>query len=183
MLSVGLRPSESAVADCLRAIMDEAGNFLPADQIGQVVVRGASVMDGYDGGPADAFAGGWFKTRDVGFFDADGYLFLVGRSQEIINLGVEKVAPAQVDEVLLEHPAVAEAVTFAAPHPILGEDVAAAVVLRPHTATTSDDIRQFAAERIADFKVPRQIFIVDELPKSATGKVQRAGLAAEFGLV
>jgi acyl-CoA synthetase (AMP-forming)/AMP-acid ligase II len=167
------------------AIMDEAQAFLPAGQTGQVVVRGASVMSGYDGDPMaslTAFAGDWFKTRDLGFFDDDGYLFLVGRSDEIINRGGEKIAPQEVDEVLLEHPAVAEAVTFAAPHPTLGEDVASALVLRPHAVATPNDIRQFAIGRIADFKVPRQVLIVDELPKGATGKVQRVDLAAKLGL-
>jgi acyl-CoA synthetase (AMP-forming)/AMP-acid ligase II/acyl carrier protein len=167
------------------AIMDEAQAFLPAGQTGQVVVRGASVTAGYDGDPMaslTAFAGDWFKTRDLGFFDDDGYLFLVGRSDEVINRGGEKIAPQEVDEVLLEHPAVAETVTFAAPHPTLGEDVASALVLHPHAVATPNDIRQFAIGRIADFKVPRQVLIVDELPKGPTGKVQRVGLAAKLGL-
>ena len=100
----------------------------------------------------------------------------------MINRGGEKVAPQEVDEVLLDHPAVAEAVTFAVPHPTLGEDVASAVVLRPHAAATPKDIRQFAMGRIADFKVPRQVLIVAEIPKGPTGKVQRVGLAAKLGL-
>ena len=109
------------------AIMDEAGALLPRGQTGQVVVRGTSVIDGYDGNPMAtdaAFAGDWFKTGDLGFFDDDGYLFLSGRIREMINRGGEKIAPKEVDEVLLEHPAVAEAVTFAVPHATLGEDVA-----------------------------------------------------------
>ena len=167
------------------AIMDERGALLPGGQTGQVVVRGASVTAGYDGNPRAteaAFAGDWFKTGDLGYFDDDGYLFLVGRIREMINRGGEKVAPQEVDEVLLDHPAVAEAVTFAVPHATLGEDVAAAVVLRPHAAATPKEIRQFANGRIADFKVPRQVFIVREIPKGPTGKVQRIGLAAELGL-
>ena len=167
------------------AIMDEGGALLPGGQTGQIVVRGASVMSGYDGDPMAtqaAFAGDWFKTGDHGFFDDDGYLFLAGRMREIINRGGEKIAPREVDEVLLEHPAVAEAVTFAVPHPTLGEDVASAVVLRPDAAATPKDIRQFAIGRIADFKVPRQVLIVREIPKGPTGKVQRIGLAAKLGL-
>ena len=167
------------------AIMDEGGALLPGGQTGQVVVRGASVTAGYDGNPKAteaAFAGDWFKTEDLGYFDDDGYLFLAGRIREIINRGGEKVAPQEVDEVLLDHPAVAEAVTFAAPHATLGEDVAAAVVLRPDAAATPKDIRQFATGRIADFKVPRQVLIVGEIPKGPTGKVQRIGLAAKLGL-
>jgi acyl-CoA synthetase (AMP-forming)/AMP-acid ligase II len=167
------------------AILDEGGRLLPDGQTGQVVVRGASVMSGYDGDPMAsqaAFVGDWFKTGDQGFFDDDGYLFLVGRSQDIINRGGEKVAPREVDEVLLEHPAVVEAVTFAVPHPTLGEDVASAIVLRPHAATTPNDIRRFVSGHVADFKVPRRVLIVSELPKGPTGKVQRVGLAAKLGL-
>jgi acyl-CoA synthetase (AMP-forming)/AMP-acid ligase II len=167
------------------AIMDEEGTLLTRGQTGEVVVRGASVTSGYYGDPKAtkaAFAGDWFKTGDLGFFDADGYLFLVGRMREIINRGGEKVAPQEVDEVLLEHPAVAEAVTFAVPHATLGEDVASAVVLRSHCVATPKDIRQFAIGRIADFKVPRQVLIVTELPKGPTGKVKRVGLAAKLGL-
>ena len=167
------------------AIMDEGGRLLPGGKMGEIVVRGASVMSGYDGDPMAnqaAFARDWFKTGDHGFFDDDGYLVLVGRKQEIINRGGEKFAPREVDEVLLEHPAVAEAATFAVPHPTLGQDVASAVVLRPHTAATPADIRQFTIGRVADFKIPRQVLIVEELPKGPTGKVQRVGLAAKLGL-
>jgi oxalate---CoA ligase len=122
--------------------MDEGENFLPPGQTGQVVIRGVSVMSGYDRDPIAtkaAFADDWFKTGDHGYFDEDGYLFLVGRKQEIINRGGEKFAPREIDEVLLEHPAVAEAVTFAIPHPSLGEDVAAAIVLRPHAKSPIQD--------------------------------------------
>ncbi len=167
------------------AIIDEGGALLPGGKTGEIIVRGASVMSGYDGDPMAsqaAFAGDWFKTGDHGFFDDDGYLVLVGRKHEIINRGGEKFAPREVDEVLLEHPAVAEAAAFAVPHPTLGEDVASAVVLRPHTAATPADIRRFTIGRLADFKVPRQVLIVEELPKGPTGKVQRVALAAKLGL-
>ena len=167
------------------AIMDAGGALLPGGQTGQVVVQGASIMGGYHGNPMAteaAFAGDWFKTGDLGFFDDDGFLFLAGRMREIINRGGEKIAPQEVDEVLLNQPAVAEAVTFAVPHATLGEDVASAVVLRPHSVATSKGIRQFAIGRIADFKVPRQVLIVTEIPKGPTGKVQRIGLAARLGL-
>jgi acyl-CoA synthetase (AMP-forming)/AMP-acid ligase II len=167
------------------AIMDEGGALMPRGHTGQVVVRGASVMSGYDGNEVAtraAFAGDWFKTGDVGSFDDDGYLFLAGRLGEIINRGGEKVAPREVDELLLQHPAVEEAVTFAVPHATLGEDVASAIVLRPGAVATAKDIRQFAIGRIADFKVARQILIVREIPKGPTGKVQRIGLAAKLGV-
>jgi acyl carrier protein len=168
------------------AIMDERGALLPDGRTGEVVIRGASVTAGYDGDPAAtaaAFAGDWFRTGDLGCFDDDGYLFLAGRIKEIVNRGGEKVSPQEVDEVLLRHPAVAQAVTFAVPHPTLGEDVGSAVVLRPHAAATPKDIRQFAMAHIAPFKVPRHVLIVPEIPKGATGKVQRVRLAAELGLV
>jgi acyl-CoA synthetase (AMP-forming)/AMP-acid ligase II len=168
------------------AIIDEEGSLVSAGRTGQVVVGGASVMSGYDGNPMAtqaAFAGHWFKTGDLGFFDDDGYLFLVGRIREIINRGGEKIAPQEVDEALLEHPAVAEAATFGVPHGTLGEDVASAIVLRPDAAATPKDIRLFMAGRIADFKVPHQVLIVSEIPKGPTGKVQRVGLAAKLGLM
>jgi len=167
------------------AIMNEQGHLRRDGQVGQVVVRGQSVTAGYDGNPKAtelAFGSGWFKTGDLGYFDEDGYLFLAGRIREIINRGGEKVSPQEVDEVLLDHPAVTEAVTFAVPHATLGEDVAAAVVLRPLAPATPKEIRQFASARIAKFKVPRQVLIVREIPKGPTGKVQRFGLAAELGL-
>jgi acyl-CoA synthetase (AMP-forming)/AMP-acid ligase II len=167
------------------AITDERGALLPNGELGQIVVRGASVMSGYAGDPMasrTAFAGDWFETGDQGFFDKDGYLFLVGRSREIINRGGEKIAPQEVDEALLEHPGVAEAATFAVAHRTLGEDVAAAIVLRQPAAATPREIRDFVSGRVADFKVPRHILIVSELPKGPTGKVQRIGLAEKLGL-
>lgn len=167
------------------AIMDEAGTPMPRGQTGQVAVRGASVMPGYDGDPIAtqaAFAGDWFKTGDQGFFDEDGYLFLSGRTREMINRGGEKIAPREVDEALLEHPAIAEAVTFAVPHTTLGEDIMAAIVLRPDAKAMPKEIRQFVSERLADFKVPRQVLVVKALPKGPTGKIQRVGMAAKLGL-
>jgi acyl-CoA synthetase (AMP-forming)/AMP-acid ligase II len=169
------------------AILDERGRTVPHGRPGEIVVRGASVMRGYDpasmaAGPVFA-AGGWFRTGDLGVFDDEGYLFLTGRSKEIINRGGEKISPQEVDDVLMEHEAVARAVSFAVPHATLGEDVAAAVVLRPHASATARDLRRFALERLADFKVPRQILIVPSLPASATGKVARVGLAAHLGLI
>jgi acyl-CoA synthetase (AMP-forming)/AMP-acid ligase II len=167
------------------AIIGEGGALLPRGQTGEVVVRGASVMPGYDGNSMAtqaALAGDWFKTGDQGFFDDDGYLFLAGRSREIINRGGENIAPREIEDVLLEHPAVAEAVTFAVPHATLGEDVASAIVLRPGAAATPKDIRQFALGRIAAFKVPRQVLIVGEIPKGPTGKVRRVEMAAKLGL-
>jgi non-ribosomal peptide synthetase component F len=151
----------------------------------EILLRGPNMMLGYLDDPAAtdaAFAGGWFKTGDLGYFDADGYLFLAGRIRERVNRGGEKIAPQEVDDVLLQHPAVAEAVTFAVPHPTLGEDVGSAVVLRPGAAATPTDIRRFATGRIAAFKVPRRVLIVPAIPKGPSGKVQRIGLAARLGV-
>lgn len=165
------------------AIIDEAGVPLPVGKTGEVSIRGVSVTLGYEANPAanaSAFTNGWFRTGDQGYLDADGYLFLTGRLKELINRGGEKIAPRDVDEALLTHPAVAEAVTFAVPHPTLGEDVAAAVVLRPGRCDTAAEIRQFLFDRVADFKIPSQVVLVTEIPKGSTGKIQRIGLAARL---
>jgi amino acid adenylation domain-containing protein/non-ribosomal peptide synthase protein (TIGR01720 family) len=167
------------------AIMDAEGTILPVGARGEIVVRGPSVFRGYYNNPTanrNAFTDGWFRTGDQGFLDSDGYLFVTGRLKEIINRGGEKIAPQEVDDVLMEHPAVAQAVTFAVPHVGLGEDIAAAVVLHQNAAATERDIRLFAATRLAAFKVPRQVYIMTELPKSPTGKLPRLGLAEKLGL-
>jgi acyl-CoA synthetase (AMP-forming)/AMP-acid ligase II/acetyltransferase-like isoleucine patch superfamily enzyme/acyl carrier protein len=161
-------------------IMDDAGNLLPPGEIGEVVVRGANVTAGYENNPKAnqaAFTNGWFRTGDQGRFDADGYLFLTGRLKEIINQGGEKIAPMEVDDVLTQHPAVAQAVTFPVPHPTLGEDVAAAVVLKRGAQLTEVELRDFARARLAEFKTPKQILFLDQIPKGPTGKLQRIGLA------
>ena len=165
------------------AIMDEAGRILSAGEVGEIVVRGPNLTSGYEndsGANQSAFTNGWFRTGDQGRFDEDGYLFLTGRLKEIINRGGEKIAPREVDEVLSQHPAIAQAITFAVPHPTLGEDVAAAVVLKEHARTTASELREFAAARLSDHKVPKQVLIVDEIPKGPTGKLQRIGLAEKL---
>lgn len=167
------------------AIMDAQGSLLPAGHIGEIVIRGGNVIAGYENNPqanADNFTHGWFRTGDQGVLDEAGYLTIKGRLKEIINRGGEKISPREVDEVLLDHPAVQQAVTFAMPHPKLGEEVAAAVVLRAGAAVEERELRAFAGERLANFKVPRKIVIVDEIPKGATGKLQRIGLAEKLGL-
>lgn len=166
-------------------IMDEAGRLLPPGQSGEIVIRGDNVTPGYERNAQDntsAFTEGWFRTGDQGYLDNEGYLFVAGRLKEIINRGGEKISPREVDEALLEHPAVARAVAFAVPHERLGEDVAAAVVLKPNAAATERELQKFAATRLADFKVPRRVVLLDEIPKGPTGKVQRIGLANELGL-
>ena len=166
-------------------IMDEEGKLLPAGERGEVVIRGANVTRGYLNNAlanSKAFVRGWFRTGDQGYLDADGYLFLTGRLKEIINRGGEKIAPREIDEVLLDHPAVAQAVAFSMPDSRLGEDVAAAVVLRDGRVATERQLREFAATRLADFKVPRRIMILDTIPTGPTGKLQRIGLADTLGL-
>jgi acyl-CoA synthetase (AMP-forming)/AMP-acid ligase II len=167
------------------AIMDEQGALLPAGAVGEVVIRGPNVTPGYRNNPqanASAFTNGWFRTGDQGVLDEAGYLRLTGRLKEIINRGGEKISPREVDEVILDHPAVAQVVTFAVPHPKLGEDVAAAVVLKEGQALTERELQQFVGLRLADMKVPRKVLFVAEIPKGATGKLQRIGLAAKLGL-
>ena len=162
------------------AIVSESGIMQPAAVSGEVVIRGANVMSGYagpDGANDGAFLRDWLRTGDLGYLDADGYLFLTGRIKELINRGGEKISPREIDEVLVTHPAVSQAAAFAVRHPTLGEEVMAAVVLRPGAAAEPEEIRQFAARKVADFKVPRQIFFVEEMPRSATGKIQRDRLA------
>lgn len=159
------------------------------DGTGEIVISGPNVTPGYEGNDkanAENFfeAGGkrWFRTGDQGAFDGEGYLRLTGRLKEIINRGGEKISPLEVDEVLMDHPDVVQCVTFAVPHAKLGEEVGAAIVLRDGADVTEQAIRAFAAERMADFKVPRAVVILNEIPKGVTGKMQRIGMAQKLGL-
>jgi len=167
------------------AILDESGKLLPRGEVGEVCIRGPNVTPGYEANPdanAKAFTNGWFRTGDQGVVDEEGYLRLTGRLKELINRGGEKISPLEVDEVLSAHPAVAQALTFAMPHDKLGEEVAAAVVLREGATVTERELRDFCAGRLADFKVPRKVVVLPEIPKGATGKLQRIGLAQKLGL-
>ncbi|WP_367114098.1 AMP-binding protein [Roseicyclus sp.] len=158
--------------------------------VGEIVISGPNVTPGYEGNPEaneknffEAENRRWFRTGDQGEFDAEGYLTLTGRLKEIINRGGEKISPLEVDGVLSAHPAVAQVVTFAIPHDKLGEDVGAAVVLKEGHDATEREIRDFASAQLAAFKVPRKIMILNDIPKGATGKLQRIGLAEKLGLV
>jgi acyl-CoA synthetase (AMP-forming)/AMP-acid ligase II len=167
------------------AIMSTEGALLPRGAAGEIVIQGPNVTVGYANNPkanAEAFTAGWFRTGDQGVMDAEGYLNITGRLKEIINRGGEKIAPREVDDVLMDHPAVAQVVTFGMPHEKLGEDVAAAVVLKEGQSVTEPELREFVATRLADFKVPRKILFLAEIPKGATGKLQRIGLAQKLGL-
>ncbi|MGI8925952.1 MAG: AMP-binding protein [Tepidiformaceae bacterium] len=168
------------------AVLDAAGRQLPAGQPGEVVIKGASVFAGYEANPganADAFIDGWFRTGDEGYLDAGSFLTLTGRLKEMINRGGEKVAPAEVEEALLRHPGIAQAVVFAVPHERLGEEVGSAIVAAAGAAPSEAEVQRFVARYLAEFKVPRTIVFVDELPRGATGKLQRIGLAERLGLV
>jgi len=167
------------------AIMDDGGTILPKGEIGEVVIRGPNVTKGYEANPeanAKAFTNGWFRTGDQGMFDEDGYLMLTGRLKELIKRGGEQVSPLEVDGVLSEHPAVAQALTFSIPHPMLGEEVGCAVVLREGMECTERELRDHAAKTLADFKVPRKVVFLAEIPKGATGKLMRIGLAEKLGI-
>lgn len=176
----------------MRIAHEVENRLLDGGAVGEVVISGPNVTAGYEANPDanarnffDAEGNRWFRTGDQDGLDAEGYLALTGRPngrpKEITNRGGEKISPLEVDTVLMDHPAVQQVVTFAMPHPRLGEEVAAAVL---HEGYAADEaaIRDFARARLADFKVPRCIIVLDEIPKGATGKLQRIGLAEKLGL-
>jgi acyl-CoA synthetase (AMP-forming)/AMP-acid ligase II len=164
-------------------IMDAEGNLLASGTHGEVVIQGRNVIQGYENNPeanASSFTKGWFRTGDQGFLDQDGYLTLVARIKELINRGGEKISPREIDEVLLRHPAVAEAVAFGTPHKMWGEEVAAAVVMRENAAVGESELLSYCRERLADFKCPKKIHITQTIPRTATGKIQRRMVAAAY---
>ena len=172
-------------------VLGNDGYFVAAGSEGEIVIRGPNVTAGYANNPAanvSAFApdpaagAAWFRTGDLGVIDADGYLTISGRIKEIINRGGEKIAPREVDDVLSAHAEVAQAVTFAVRHPKLGEDIAAAVVLRAGATVSERALRAFVGASLAGFKVPARIYFVAEIPKGNTGKLQRIGLAQLLGI-
>lgn len=172
----------------VRVAAPDGGTMAPGQE-GEVVISGPNVTPGYEANPAANGAAFferdgkiWFRTGDQGRMDEGGYLRITGRLKEIINRGGEKVSPLEVDEVVMDHPAVRQCVTFGMPHDRLGEDVAVAVVLREGQEASEQAIRDFAGQRLAAFKVPRRVVILAEIPKGATGKLQRIGLAAKLGL-
>jgi len=163
------------------SIMDARGAHCRQSERGEVVVKGPNVIAGYENNPqanAASFVDGWFRTGDRGYLDADGYLHLVARIKELINRGGEKISPREIDEVLLAHPGVAEAVCFGVPHASWGEEVEAAVVLREGSATSEVELMSYCKERLADFKRPKKIHLTTAIPRTATGKIQR-GLVAK----
>jgi acyl-CoA synthetase (AMP-forming)/AMP-acid ligase II len=156
------------------------GKLLPQGERGEVVIKGPNVVDGYENNPeanASSYVDGWFRTGDQGYLDEEGYLFLTGRLKEMINRGGEKIGPREIDEVLLQCPSVNEAIAFGVPHKSWGEEVAAAVTLKEGATATEAEILAFCKERLADFKRPKKIYIVESIPRTATGKIARGNVA------
>ena len=165
------------------SIMNESGELLSCGETGEIVIRGENVLAGYENNPGaneKAFTHGWFRTGDQGHLDEDGYLFISGRLKEIINRGGQKISPREIDEALLSHPGVLQAVAFGTVHRHLGEAVCAAVVPVKERGVSESELRRHVARCLAPYKVPQQIVFVDEIPKGATGKIQRIGLAEKL---
>jgi acyl-CoA synthetase (AMP-forming)/AMP-acid ligase II len=163
------------------SIIDSEGNHLASNQRGEIVIQGANVFRGYENNPeanAHAFVDGWFRTGDQGFLDSDCYLHLTGRIKDIIIRGGENIAPQEVDEILLRHPAVAAAVTFGCLHPALGEEVCAAVVLHERSGTSESALIKHCRELLAEYKCPSKVYLVESIPTTATGKIRRRAVAA-----
>ncbi|HYT10910.1 MAG TPA: AMP-binding protein, partial [Mycobacteriales bacterium] len=157
-------------------VVDADGNELPQGEAGEIVIRGHNVMKGYWRRPeatAAAVRDGWFHTGDVGRVDEDGYFFIVGRQKDLIIRGGYNVYPREIEEVMHEHPAVAEVAVIGVPHPELGEEVGAAVTLKPGASVTADELREYTKGQVAAYKYPRKVWIVDALPKNATGKIMK----------
>ena len=168
---------------CDVAIMDDSGDIVPSGTEGEIVVHGPTLMSGYLDDPEanrTAFCNGWFRTGDIGHLDSEGFLFITGRLKEIINRGGQKIMPSEIDRVLAMHPQVRDAAAFPVPHPTLGDDVAAAVVLRTGSSASERELRRFSAAHLASFKVPRRIIFLDTLPRGPAGKVLRRTLTEQF---
>jgi acyl-CoA synthetase (AMP-forming)/AMP-acid ligase II len=186
MIAVNNPPREGSVGIPViesLTIRDENGNILNSGKIGEIVVKGETVFNGYENAPDDnkaAFIDGWFKTGDIGYLDDDGYLFLTGRKKEIINKGGEKISPLEIDNALMTHPLVREAMVFPVQDPVLGEDIAAMIV-REQETLTENDLRRYLLDRLTPSKIPRRIYFVDAIPKNTTGKPLRYAGTERYG--
>lgn len=166
-------------------IMNDKNEKLSQGEIGEICIKGDNVTNGYENNPEankQSFVNDWFRTGDEGFFDEDGYLKISGRLKEIINKGGEKISPLEVDNILMDFPPIDQALCFGYKDKMLGEDIAVAIKLKENKSCTEDDIKSYANEKLAKFKIPKKIFIVEDIPKGSTGKLQRIGLAKKFGL-
>ena len=165
-------------------LIDDEWNTVPPGEIGEIAIRGHNVMKGYWNKPeatAEAIRDGWFRTGDMARVDEDGYYFIVDRKKDLIIRGGYNVYPREIEEVLHEHPAVAEVAVIGIPHPSLGEEVGAAVALKPGASATTDELRSFARDRVAAYKYPRHVWLVDALPKGPTGKILRREVTPPTG--
>ena len=166
-------------------IMSENGDVLKQGEEGEVCIKGENVTLGYDNNEEankTSFTNGWFRTGDQGYFDKEGYLKISGRLKEIINKGGEKISPLEVDNVLMDHPFIDQAVCFGYDDKMLGENIASAIIIKSGETCSENDVLEYAQEKLAKFKIPKKIFFVEEIPKGATGKLQRNVLAKKFGL-
>jgi long-chain acyl-CoA synthetase len=162
-------------------LVDDSGHTVPGGEIGEIAIRGHNVMKGYWNKPeatAEAIADGWFRTGDMARVDSDGYYYIVDRKKDLIIRGGYNVYPREIEEVLHEHPAVTEVAVIGIPHPDLGEEVGAAVALKPGASATPEELRAFARDRVAAYKYPRRVWLVDSLPKGPTGKILRREVKA-----
>ena len=160
-------------------IVDDAGNPRPAREIGELIVSNPGREREYFNDPeatASTWRDGWLHSGDLAYLDEDGFLYIVGRQKDVIIRGGNNIYATDVEAVLYEHPAVQEAAVAGVPHTVLGEDVGAWIVLAPGAAATAEELKAFCAERLSDYKVPRRITFVDELPRNATGKVLKRDL-------
>ena len=165
-------------------VLDDDNKELPADEIGEVVIRTPRVMKGYANQESATAAlldeNGWLHTRDMGYIDADGYVYLVGRKDDIIIRGGENIAPAEIEAVLHAHPAVDEAAIIGVPDVDWGQKIVAFVALKPDQTATADEVGDFCKERLASFKKPEEINFLAELPKNPLGKVLKKELKAQY---
>jgi len=167
-------------------IMDDNDKILNQGEVGEVCIKGNNVTLGYDNNPEankKSFSNGWFRTGDQGYFDQDGYLKISGRLKEIINKGGEKISPLEVDNILMDHPLIEQAVCFGYEDKMLGEEIAAAIIVKEGQNFSEIDVKNYVEEKLVKFKIPKKIFFVNEIPKGATGKLQRNILAKNFGLI
>jgi acyl-CoA synthetase (AMP-forming)/AMP-acid ligase II len=167
------------------SVMDNNHNILENGKIGEIVIRGKNVTRGYLNNPQankDSFVDGWFRTGDQGFYDKEGFLQLTGRIKEIINKGGEKISPLEIDDEIMKHESVFQGITFPIVHNKLGEEVAAAIVLKNNHQLSEQELKEFLRNKLAPFKIPQKIIFLDEIPKGKTGKLQRIGLAKILGL-
>jgi long-chain acyl-CoA synthetase len=166
----------TSIRDVQMRVVDGKGHEVPQGEVGEIVIRGPNVMKGYWQRPeatAEAIRDGWFHSGDLARVDADGYFYIVDRKKDLIIRGGYNVYPREIEEVLYEHPAVAEAAVIGLPHPALGEEIGAAVALKPGAVITAAELRDYVKGQVAAYKYPRHVWIVDTLPKGPTGKIQK----------